>query len=76
VVNEEAIKEVVGSFYDGLSQGEPRYTLEEAKQILRESECSTYGHSYDIISTFDGSPAALSCSNGCGKSWKVVDNGV
>jgi hypothetical protein len=50
---------------------EPTYTLTEAQRELSRRQCAAVGHSWTIISTYDGWPARITCDN-CGWSGAVT----
>jgi hypothetical protein len=54
-----------------MSDDERRYTLAEAAQTLRERECATHGHRWDVIETLGHGPTGILCSN-CGRSYPVA----
>jgi hypothetical protein len=52
---------------------EPRYTLEEAKQIIVEEHCRDNGHQLAIATNADNDPIALGCGV-CGHNGTITWN--
>ncbi|MDL4812790.1 hypothetical protein [Actinomadura opuntiae] len=52
---------------------EPRYTLDQARQLLARQECRARGHDLDIVTSTAGEPLSAHCSRGCGHpGWRLV----
>lgn len=50
---------------------EPRYTLAEARALLKKEECRLNGHDYDVqTNLMTGMPVGIRCNN-CGDFWRV-----
>lgn len=50
---------------------EPRYTLAEARQIIKLEECRFHGHTYDVqVHAMTRKPLGVICTN-CGETWRV-----
>lgn len=51
-----------------------RYTLDEARELLKKRKCLEYGHDYDVahLSSVAGHsfPQSVTCYN-CGRTWSV-----
>ena len=54
------------------SDGERRYTLAEARQLLAERECAGRGHDLDQVRNGAGDSVAVFCGR-CGLSFAPVD---
>ena len=50
---------------------EEKYTLAEARDILRAAECAMHGHDFDVVTNGMDKPTAIICSR-CGKSWAMA----
>lgn len=49
-----------------------RYTLDEARVIIKKQHCTTYGHDYSVVAKrLMNSPVRVVCDN-CGEKWDVV----
>lgn len=50
---------------------EPKYTLEEARQVMARRECAMHGHDFDVLQKMGGEPYMVLCSR-CGRSWQLA----
>lgn len=49
-----------------------RYTLDEARTIIKKEHCTTYGHDYSVVSKrLANRPVKVVCDN-CGEKWDVI----
>ncbi|MBT2226269.1 hypothetical protein [Nonomuraea sp. NEAU-A123] len=58
------------------AEGEPLYTLGEARLELAQRECSLTGHTIEVIVDGRGEVTGIVCSNRCGhRGWRVTPIG-
>lgn len=52
---------------------EQRYMLPDAARVLAAEECSSYGHSWDVIEVTGRGPTEIICTN-CGETHAIQDS--
>jgi hypothetical protein len=58
-----------------VNEGEPKYTLDEARAEIARQECEMAGHLFDVLTSFGhGNPTEVVCAR-CGRSWHVEEKG-
>jgi hypothetical protein len=53
-----------------IGNGEDLVVTDAMRRAVRREECDVGGHTFDVMTTDDGSPIILKCAR-CGRGWNV-----